>query len=324
MSTPINDSLHDRGRTTRRAREPEAGMQYLGPDRPKPLRVSPRTSAREKGSCSLRTLFIVAGIIGVAFHLKQSSADLFLSEAEVRDARQSGPCALTASSSPQQEEIVIEKSKVLSFPKNRLGELKQFTYLNFEKHMMSAPGKEHYTLLEYMTSTYGDCRHVVDIGTLYVASSLALGAHEAPVWTFDTPRSTERNLAFRGESEKVWKGKVEAAKVDIKFHNLDLLKVSDHEFSKYMSTWLIMLDTHNLPYSQPFEREWMNRLLQMGDFSGLVLLDDIKLNAEMEKWWKELQDNATERGYKTYDLTSVGHFSGTGLLDFSGKVKIVE
>jgi hypothetical protein len=84
------------------------------------------------------------------------------------------------------------------------------------------------------------------------------------------------------------------------------------------------LFTHHLPYSNPFEREWLNRLLQMGDFSGLVLLDDINLNAEMKKWWKELQDKAMERGYKTYDLTSVGHFSGTGLLDFSGKVKIVE
>jgi hypothetical protein len=317
----MNDSLH-RGRT-RSTKEPEARTQYLSAETPKPPRVSP-TRAREKCSCSLRTLFIVVLVMGVAFQLKQSVADLFLSEAEVRNARQSASCALTASSSPQQEEIVIEKSKVLSLPKNRLGELKQFTHPNYEKFMMNAPGKEHYTLLEYMTSTYGDCRHVVDIGTRYAASSLALGAHEVPVWTFDIPKSTERTLAFRGTSEEVWKRKVEAAKVDIKFHNLDLLQVSNHEFSKYMSTWLIMLDTHHLPYSIPFEREWMNRLLQMGDFSGLVLLDDIMLNAEMKKWWKELQDKASERGHKTYDLTSVGHVSGTGLLDFSGKVKIVE
>jgi hypothetical protein len=285
---------------------------------------------REKSSGSLRTPFILVGIMGVVVLLKHSSGalfssevDVFLPEVEVRDARQSGSCALTGSS-PQQKEIVIEKSKVQSFPKNRLSELKQFTFPNYEKHMMNSPGKEHYTLLEYMTSTYGDCRHVVDIGTRYVASSLALGSHGVPVWTFDIPTSTERKFAFRGESEEVWKGKVEAAKVDIKFHNLDLLQVSNHEFNKYMSTWLIMLDTHHLPDSRPFEREWMNRLLQMGDFSGLVLLDDINLNSEMRKWWKELQDKATEWGYKTYDLTSVGHISGTGLLDFSGKVKIVE
>jgi hypothetical protein len=267
---------------------------------------------------------MVIGLIGVvAVHLQQSSANLFSSIAELRDASQSGSCALATSSIPQQQ-ITIDKSKVRSFSKTRLDELKQFTHPNYEKHMMNTAGREHYTLLEYMTATYGDCRHIVDIGTRYVASSLALGAHEPPVWTFDIPTSTERNFAFRGETEKAWKEKVEAAKVDIKFHNTDLLQVSNREFRKYMSTWLIMLDTHHLPDSNPFEREWLNRLLQMGDFSGLVLLDDIYLNKEMKKWWKELEDKATERGYKTYDLTSVGHFSGTGLLDFSGKVKIVE
>jgi hypothetical protein len=231
---------------------------------------------------------------------------------------------LAGDSSPDFRDVVIWKSKVRSLPKKRLGELIQFTEPKYEKHMMNAPGQEHYTLLEYMTATYGDCRHVVDIGTGFVASSLALGSHETPVWTFDVPKSTERRNAFRGESEQEWKGKVEAAKVDIKYHNLDLLQVNNDEFRRYMSTWLIMLDTNSLPYSKPFEREWLNRLLQMGDFSGLVLVDDIYLNPEMWKWWNELQDKATERGYKMYDLTSVGHVSGTGLLDFSGEVKIVE
>jgi hypothetical protein len=303
LSVAMVNSLH-RATTSK---DPEA-------DRPRRLRFWKRSAK----------VFVAMGIMGVAVHLHRSSADLVLSGGELRDARQSGSCALAASSSPQQQEITIEKSKVRSFSKTRLSELKQFTYPKYEKHMMNKAGNEHYTLLEYMTATYGDCRHVVDIGTRYVASSLALGAHEPPVWTFDIPTSTERTLAFRGESEIVWKEKVEAAKVDIKFHNIDLLTVNNHEFSKYMSTWLIMLDTHHLPYSNPFEREWLNRLLQMGDFSGLVLLDDINLNPEMRKWWKELQDKATERGYKTYDLTSVGHVSGTGLLDFSGKVRIVE
>jgi hypothetical protein len=112
--------------------------------------------------------------------------------------------------------------------------------------------------------------------------------------------------------------------VDIKYHNLDLLQVNNDDFHRYMSTWLIMLDTNSLPYSKPFEREWLNRLLQMGVFSGLVLVDDINLNPEMKKWWNELQDQATERGYMMFDLTLVGHVSGTGLLDFSGKVKLVE
>jgi hypothetical protein len=233
-------------------------------------------------------------------------------------------CALAASSSPQQKDVVIKKSDIRSFSKQRLNELIQFTDPRYEKHMMNAPGREHYTLLEYMAATFGDCQHVVDIGTRFVASSLAVGSHETPVWTFDLARSTERKLAFRGKSERKWKRKLKAAKVDITFHNLDLLKVNNNEFRRYMSTWLIMLDTHHMPYSIPFEREWLDRLMWLGDFSALVLLDDIHLNDEMKQWWKELQDKAMERGYKAYDLTSVGHISGTGLLDFSGKVQIVK
>jgi hypothetical protein len=281
------------------------------------------TSAREKSKCSRRTiLLIVVATIGVAVQWNQFSDAILGSGGGAASWRAS--CALSASSSPQQNDIVIKKSEIRSFSKKRLSELIQFTDPKYEKHMMNAPGREHYTLLEYMTATYGDCRHVVDIGTRFVASSLALGSHETPVWTFDLPTSTERKGAFRGESEAVWKRKVEAAKVDIKFHNLDLLQVNNDEFRRYMSTWLIMLDTHHMPYSIPFEREWLDRLLKLGDFSGLVLLDDIHLNGEMKQWWKELQDKAMERGYKTYDLSSVGHVSGTGLLDFSGKVKIIE
>jgi hypothetical protein len=57
-------------------------------------------------------------------------------------------------------------------------------------------------------------------------------------------------------------------------------------------------------------------------FKGILLLDDIHLNPEMEKWWKELQDSAGKLGFVAYDVSNVGHFSGTGLLDFSGKVRI--
>lgn len=43
----------------------------------------------------------------------------------------------------------------------------------------------------------------------------------------------------------------------------------------------------------------------------------------MNKWWKEVEDNSEKGGYKTYDVTKVGHITGTGLVDFSGKVRIV-
>ena len=45
--------------------------------------------------------------------------------------------------------------------------------------------------------------------------------------------------------------------------------------------------------------------------------DDIYLNEGMINFWNHVQ---TE--FKTYDLTSIGHFSGTGLIDYSLKSKI--
>ena len=79
---------------------------------------------------------------------------------------------------------------------------------------------------------------------------------------------------------------------------------SHNDFRKYMNTWMIMLDE---PYTVPFEREWIKRLV-----------DTNHLNPEMEKWWTELKDNAVRDGYTVYAVTKVGHASGTWFLDFSG------
>ena len=73
---------------------------------------------------------------------------------------------------------------------------------------------------------------------------------------------------------------------------------------------------------QALEREFFQRLLDV-QYRGMLGLDDIQLNHEMNKWWKELQGGENEKGYKTYDLTNIGHWSGTGLVDFSGRVKIL-
>lgn len=238
-------------------------------------------------------------------------------------------CPLSHTSKINASYLVIDKPAIRAQPKDMLHLLKQFSKLQYEKFMTDVAGKEHYTLLHWLTNTYHtkeDCRHVVDIGTRYVASSLALGATGVPVKTFDIPKSKERLDAFRGNTEQEWQEKLQAtSNVQIQFHNLDLLKVSDSEFRDYMSTWLVALDTFHLPYSVPFEREFLNRVVSMEPrFEGIMLLDDIHLNQEMKDWWQELLTDADKWGFKPYDVTSVGHFSGTGLLDFSGKVVIKE
>jgi hypothetical protein len=200
----------------------------------------------------------------------------------------------------------------------RLDELKGFTEPRYEKHLINRPGQEHYALLHYIMFTYGDCRHVVDIGTRYVTSSIALSSAGHNVETFDLPESTERFSAFRNVSESKWKELYKARGAGtISFNNVDLLKMPEVKFKRFFSTWLVMLDTAHLPDTVPFEREFLARIHQIG-YKGIMILDDIHLNSEMIKWWSELLRDQEKFGYRAIDVTSVGHVTGTGLLDFSG------
>jgi hypothetical protein len=240
------------------------------------------------------------------------------------------------------DKIVIDFNAVQTMSKDRLSQLKQFTVQRYEKFAMAPPGREHYTLLEYLISTYAPVetnpcatviqqqqqqqhrRHVGDIGTRYAASALALGAsHGTVVRTFDLPNSKERREAFRGRSEEDWQAAVLAAGVHITFENVNLATVPDEDFRVHTATWFLSLDTHHLPYTVPFEREFFKRLAESG-YQGMLFLDDIHLNAEMKKWWAELLENASSMGYRCFDLTAVGHSTGSGLVDFSGKVELIK
>lgn len=237
-------------------------------------------------------------------------------------AKESQTCTAEGSQTPPNDVITIDFNAVKAINKNSLDLVSHHTIDNYRRHMMNDAGKEHYALLHYISTTYGDCRHFMDIGTRYVASALALGSNfRTPVWTFDLPDSKERLAAFRGKAEGEWQSAVKSSGVSVTFYNLDLLEVPDPDFRRYTGTWFIMLDTHHLPYTVPFEREFFQRLLDT-NFRGILGLDDIHLNDEMRRWWTELKDNAAKGGYTVHDVTAVGHVTGTGLVDFSGRVRL--
>ena len=54
----------------------------------------------------------------------------------------------------------------------------------------------------------------------------------------------------------------------------------------------------------------------------VMVMDDINLNDEMKELWQKIYDKTgevlTPSTYTAYDLTQLGHYSGTGLLDFTG------
>lgn len=270
-------------------------------------------------------LFLVLHILGNKVRQSDSTIDLSKNHVVSKDEAIAktvvSKCAEEGSFTPPSD-IIIDYEKIRKMDKSPLRRVKDYTISDYEQYLLGDAGEEHYAFLNYISATYGDCRHFTDIGTRYVTSSLAAGSNLiTPVWTFDLPSSEERTDAFRGESEENWQKSVQNIGVNIKFHNLDLMKVSDEELNLYLGTWFVMLDTHHLPDTVPFEREFFQRIIDIG-FKGVLALDDIHLNTEMEKWWKEVQDGSEKGGYKTYDITEIGHFSGTGVVDFSGKVTI--
>jgi hypothetical protein len=73
---------------------------------------------------------------------------------------------------------------------------------------------------------------------------------------------------------------------------------------------LVMLDTN---HDGGFERRFYGHLKQIG-FKGLLFLDDIHLNEAMQAFWADID-------LPKADITDLGHWSGSGLVDFSSNGK---
>uniref|UniRef100_A0A7S4QYG6 Uncharacterized protein n=1 Tax=Ditylum brightwellii TaxID=49249 RepID=A0A7S4QYG6_9STRA len=259
-----------------------------------------------------------AALLGNGQAKKKKSGDSVDGDEEKKEESED----LDGSFDPPGTKIIIDYAKIRSMDKSPLERVKNLTTEEYELYLLADAGIEHYAFLNYLSATYGDHRHFTDIGTRVVASSVAVGSNlKSPVWTFDLPTSYERQQAFRGDTEEEWQTKAHDIGLNVTFHNLDLMKASNEELKKYLDTWFVLLDTFHQPDTVPFEREFFQRMLDIG-FKGILCLDDIHLNHEMKKWWNEVQDGAEGGGYRTYDITEIGHYSGTGLVDFSGKVTV--
>lgn len=67
-----------------------------------------------------------------------------------------------------------------------------------------------------------------------------------------------------------------------------------------------MLDTN---HDGEFENQFY-AFLNKNDYRGLLFLDDIHLNQPMTDFWNAIREPKE-------DLTDLGHWSGSGLVDFS-------
>ena len=149
-------------------------------------------------------------------------------------------------------------------------------------HMES--GKEHYRLLMYVSTLYNN-DVIFDVGTNKCMSALALSYNKSNrVKTYDIVKLLPENPNvdnieyILGDSTK----------------DLDLEKCP-----------VIFLDVdHDGIYEDIFYDH-----LKSINWKGILILDDIHLNDPMKNFWNRIEE-------KKYDITNVGHWSGTGLVVF--------
>jgi hypothetical protein len=158
----------------------------------------------------------------------------------------------------------------------------------FRNYYLSNPGQEHYKLLAYLSTQFDDCI-LLDIGTYKGCSSLALAYNTNNlVKSFDI-RSGLRRISNSPDNIEYIIDNV----IDTKY--LDLFKKCP----------LILLDTD---HDGPFEHEFYSYLKSI-NWVGTLIIDDINYNQPMKEFWNSITE-------EKYDISEVGHHSGTGLVIF--------
>jgi hypothetical protein len=146
--------------------------------------------------------------------------------------------------------------------------------------------KEHYQLLAHL-STRVQGATIFDIGTLKGYSALALSYNNA-----------NRVISYDIADYKELIDPERLTNIDFRIGNV--LEAPELPLSS-----IIVLDTE---HDGRFETQ-VYSFLKENRFKGLLVLDDIHLNEPMKRFWRFI-DMPKE------DLTDIGHWSGTGIVDF--------
>jgi hypothetical protein len=172
---------------------------------------------------------------------------------------------------------MVNKITALTLEELNIIDLSSFkgqTWLHMEA------GYEHYRLLAYISTLFKN-KTLLDIGTYKGDSSTALTySGKNKVISFDL------------------KDHLEYVNPNVKYNIGNILDFPDI----VKSASFILLDTF---HEGEFEMEFINFLNKI-NYKGLVMFDDIKLNEPMQNVWNSINK-------EKYDLTNIGHQTGTGL-----------
>jgi hypothetical protein len=161
---------------------------------------------------------------------------------------------------------------------------------NFDKEA----GQEHYRLLSYISMLYNTSLFA-DIGTRFGSSAIALSynpnniVHTFDIIDCDYLENLKPNIVF--SKHNIW-----------------------NDLSTLIKYSVIMLDID--PHDGSLEKI-MIEFLRDNAYQGIVLLDDIgPLWPQLNEMWNSLT------GVSKYDITHLGHFPGTGIINFNVDLQI--
>lgn len=159
-------------------------------------------------------------------------------------------------------------------------------------------GKEHYRLIAHICSQLPKGSKVIDIGTYTGASALAASYNkDVQVVTYDIHDHLPTSKPSIRDVSNI--------QVRIKNCLFDMEEIS--------KAALVILDVD--PHDGIQEEEILDSLLnqESSPFTGLLLLDDTRLNAGMHNFYNATVKKMSPQ-FDALDITEYGHFSGTGLL----------
>ncbi len=173
------------------------------------------------------------------------------------------------------------------------------------EYLLKPAGLEHYKLLSHIVKQLPDNASVVDIGTYFGASALALSTNpNVKVITYDLYWWLP--IGHTGERDGVLTV-VERAPSVLEVDNIFVRMCNClKEPEELKKASIIMLDVD--PHDGRQELDILDKLAEIG-YKGLVICDDIRLNENMMKFWSYVK-------YKKINVTSVAHSTGTGIIIF--------
>jgi hypothetical protein len=157
-------------------------------------------------------------------------------------------------------------------------------YLPEHHYVMLEKNNEHYKLVAHLANNLHNTV-VYDIGTYRGLSAIAMASNPTnKVVSYDIEDFLECTTPTN---------------VEFKIGDCFL----DPEMPK---SPLILLDVD--PHDGKFEKKFIEFLIA-NNYKGMVVCDDIHLNLQMEQFWEGVT-------VKKYDVTEIGHYSGTGMIIF--------